>query len=225
VVLAEFAQVLPRRRLRVLRTGNTLKVALHGPSPLSGPMLQFDDSGLDRDAPFMDVSFVNAAPETGRNRVEVVLQQQDSGINSELGWRDLKVLAESVVGAGTAGGGTNFDPMLEPSISVRNTTGVARAADGRTVVRRAGGEVALPGIMERGPAVIVDGPLMFDPAFWSEDVSLPSGGGKRRVLVREFERYYSDNTFRQRFGNTWFTRRVIEERLVFADVVDPATLA
>jgi hypothetical protein len=91
------------------------------------------------------------------------------------------------------------------------------------VVRRAGGSVLLPSVFERRP-VVIDDPRVMDPAFWTATVTLPAGTGKRRILVREFERFYSDNTAKQRVGNQTFARRIIEERLVFADVVDPASL-
>jgi hypothetical protein len=219
VVLSDFAQVLSRRRLRVTRDGDVLDIALHGPAPQAGP-IQFPG-----DSPFQDVSFPNPPFETGRNRVEVVLQEQDEGMDSELGWHDVKVLADSVVGGpqpefgGAPGGGIEAFPTGASG----TTTGVGTAAGGRTVVRRAGGSVLLPAVFERGPVVIRD-PFVMDPAFWTASVTVPAGTGKRRLLVREFERFYSDNTVKQRVGKQTFARRIIEERLVFADVVDPATL-
>jgi hypothetical protein len=219
VVISDFAQVLPRRRLRVTRNADTLNVALHGPSPQAGPA-QFPG-----DSPFQNVSFTNPPFETGRNRIEIVLQEQDAGIDSELGWRDVKVLADSLVGgaqvgfAGDAFGGVG----ISPAIRTVRVTDTGLAAEGRTVVRRSGGSVLLPSVSERGPAVIAD-PFLRDPAFWTASIPVPAGTGKRRILVREFERYYSDNTVPQRVGNQTFARRVIEERLVFADVLDPTTL-
>jgi len=219
VVVAEFAQVLPRRRLRVQRNEDELSVNLHGPSPQSGPTL------YTRDSAFQNVSFYNGPFDNGRNRVEVVLQVQDEGMDSELGWRDVKVLKDQVVGVtesqpgfGPAGGITT-----SPGISTGRTTGTSLATGGRTVVRRAGGSVLLPSMFEHRRRVVPDH-FLRDPAFWTADITMPEGTGKRRIIVREFERFYSDNTANQRIGNKTFARRIIEERLVFADVVDPAIL-
>ncbi|MEM9551196.1 MAG: hypothetical protein AAGA05_08480, partial [Pseudomonadota bacterium] len=207
VVLADFSQVLPRRRLTVSRTGNVVSLALHGPNPLAGPM------EFTRDSAFQNVSFLNGPFETGRNRVEVVLQEQDAGVASDLGWRDLQVLADRVVGE-------EPDPIIDivdDFIMVRPDIG------GRIVTRRAGGSVNIPGVIDRGPAGLPD-LFEIDPAFWSDTVTLPAASEKRRLVIREFERFYSDNTVNQRVGNGTFPRRVIEERLVFADIVPISVL-
>jgi hypothetical protein len=176
------------------------------------------------DSAFHEVSFVNEPMEHGRNRVEVVLQKQDDGIDSDMGWRDVKVLAESIVGE-SGGPSPNPGGIFGPSIDViaERITGGGTRGSGRTIVRRAGGNVIIPSILERGrfnPA----NPFARDPAFWTDKVTLPGGGGKQRILVREFERFYSDSNAPQRVGNQIYTRRIVEERLVFADTVDPQTL-
>lgn len=228
VVLADFAQVLPRRRLRVTRTGDALKLALHGPAPQAGPMQ------YDRDSAFQNISLTNPPFETGRNRVEVALQAQDEGMDSELGWRDVKILANTVVGGqqpgldgigdGNLGDGILGGGIGSASAGVATRTIVQTSSRGRTVVRRAGGPVSLASMVELATVAIGD-PFIIDPAFWNGSVTWPKGNGKRRLMVREFERFYSDNTVMQKMGHSAFPRRVIEERLVFADVVDPATLS
>ena len=214
VVLAEFAQVLPRRRLRVRENENGLSFALHGPSPQYGPTL------YTRDSAFQDVSFENGPFDSGRNRVEIVLQAQDEGIDSELGWRDVKVLSDQVVGVPDLGPGIDPPDIVtpQPGITTGRTT-TSLTTGGRRVVRRAGGSVLLPSVFERRRATATDY-FRRDPAFWSADITIPQGTGNRRILVREFERFYSDNTVNQHVGNKTYLRRVIEERLVFADVVD-----
>ncbi len=209
VVVAEFAQVLPRRRLRVWRNEGKLSVALHGPSPQAGPTL------YSRDSAFQNVSFSKGPFDEGRNRVEVILQKQDTGIDSELGWRDVKVLKDRVVGETES-----QQPGVELSDAVPTSSGIT---GGRTVVRRAGGSVLLPSMFEHHRPVFTDH-FQQDPAFWTANIEMPTGTGKWRIIVREFERFYSDNTVTQRVVRKNFARRVIEERLVFADVVDPGIL-
>jgi hypothetical protein len=230
VVLADFAQVLPRRKVAARRDGNALTVALHGPDPAGGPL------DFTRDSAFQNVSFVNGPFETGRNRVEIVLQEQEDGIDSDLGWRDVSVLHQHVVGEDDAPGD---GPILTPT--------PVDPLPGRVVRPRAGGRVSLPGAVSRGTGRPLAGgvalgttlgpatgplttrpdifdPFLLDPAFWEATVTVPGGRGKRRIAIREFERFYSDNIVQERIGTGTFPRRIIEERLVFADVFDPASV-
>jgi len=60
----------------------------------------------------------------------------------------------------------------------------------------------------------------FDPPFWEASASLSRGrGGPRRLMLREFERFYTDRgvTDVRKRGHS---RRVIEERLVYAETFD-----
>ncbi|MBY8977074.1 hypothetical protein KHP62_14750 [Rhodobacteraceae bacterium NNCM2] len=204
VVLADFAQVLPRRRLKASIKGDQITVSLHGPNPNAGPLL------FTRDSAFQNVSFSNGPFETGRNRVEVVLQEQEAGIDSDLGWEDVQTLANRVVGAD---GAESDGPLIaRPDLG------------GRLVTRRAGGSVELEAVIDRGEIGITT-PFLRDPAFWSDTFDAPATGSRHRLVIREFERFYSDNTKNQKVGTGTFPRRVIEERLVFADIIDPAALA
>ncbi|PKP63561.1 MAG: hypothetical protein CVT86_04895, partial [Alphaproteobacteria bacterium HGW-Alphaproteobacteria-8] len=94
VVLAEFAQVLPRRRAALTRRGATLSVSLHGPAPIAGP------TKFPIDSEYTDVSFRLGEHETGLNRAELVLQTRDPAIASDLAWRDEKVLLDAPLGPG-----------------------------------------------------------------------------------------------------------------------------
>ena len=76
VVLAEFSQILPRRRIVASKASGKLTVTLHGPDPQGGPL------DATRDSAFQNVSFVNGPFETGRNRVELVLQEQQPGMKA-----------------------------------------------------------------------------------------------------------------------------------------------
>ena len=290
VVLAEFSQILPRRKVVARKDGNTLDVSLHGPDPLSGPL------HFTRDSAYQKVSFVNGPFETGRNRVELVLQEQQSGIDSDLGWEDVKTLAQHVVGEeededdgpvitpGPAIDPSIFDrdrfegrlpeppPDVDPEpiperipdripgrvpgrvpgrIPGRIPGGVSPRiperepfGPGRIVRRRSGGRVELASSVNLGVMALnarqplsaalatnagkvaatgtigVFDPFLKDPAFWADEVTIPSGSGKRRIVIREFERFYSDNIVNERVGNQTFSRRIIEERLVFAEVID-----
>jgi len=64
----------------------------------------------------------------------------------------------------------------------------------------------VPGILE-----------LIDPTLWTGSVTLPALTGPSRLAVREFERYYSDRTVPEQRGNQRLQRRVVEERLVYAE--------
>lgn len=259
VVLAEFAQVLPRRKLVASLNGNKLKVSLHGPNPKSGPI------HYTRDSAHQGVSYINGPFETGRNRVELVLQEQRDGVDSDLAWEDVKVLESHVVGEedDTDSGPSIFEPLApaggvferprhgagpdlpEPTPRVPEVQPLGR---GRLVRRISGGRVRLPGAVNLGTMSIRhsarlgtflnDGrtrfpglddlhafdPFIKDPPFWQADSDLPAAQGKRRLVLREFERFYSDDIVTPRRGSNLAARRIIEERLVFAEVFDPAEL-
>jgi len=66
---------------------------------------------------------------------------------------------------------------------------------------------------------VLEGPILgelLDPVIWTASVALPDSGGKpARVAVREYERYYTDNTVPERRAGATQQRRVVEERLVY----------
>jgi hypothetical protein len=216
VVLAEFAQVLPRRRAVVKRQGATTVVTLHGTVPHFGPMK------FPVDSEYQDISFIQGAHETGRNRVELVLQTRDPALDSDLAWSDQAVLGSAIVG--DAGSGTNPGGIFaEP---------VVAAAATRMVQPRAGSAVRLAAAVEVSVARgirddLVAGPIvdripdLFDPTIWSATVTVPGTGGKPgRLVLREFERYYTDRTVPETRAGAVRRRRVIEERLIYAAIFE-----
>jgi hypothetical protein len=212
VVLAEFAQVLPRRRSVATMDGGNVKVALHGPNPSFGPMK------FPVDSEYQNISFLHGPHETGRNRVELVLQTRDPGMDSDLAWEDTAILKSAVIGEQGGGGGSGgrgglFDPRFV----------VERSSRGRQVETRAGTSLNFEATMERLPLDLQIWPgLLLDPPFWEETVGLPTASGNRprRLMLREFERFYSDHALPERVGSVNAARRVIEERLVYADIIE-----
>lgn len=236
VVLADFAQVLPRRRATIKVDGNTVGAALRGPNPSFGPMK------FPVESEYQNISFAQGPHETGRNRVELVLQTRDPAIDSDLAWEDTTILASHVVGEG-GGSSSGTGGLLGRPIDivaagrvVAEATGVtekakagakrgkaaAKATRGKSVETRASGTVRLDPSVELGRIPnIFDGPIFqIDPAFWEVTVTLAAANDRpRRLMLREFERFYSDHLVTERRGSSTLYRRVIEERLVFADIV------
>ena len=71
-------------------------------------------------------------------------------------------------------------------------------------------------------AVAVHPPLFINPPVWTASASLPGvpAGRVGRLIVREFERYYTDRTVPETRAGGVRRRVVIEERLVYAEVFD-----
>jgi hypothetical protein len=58
---------------------------------------------------------------------------------------------------------------------------------------------------------------LIDPVIWQASVTLPAFSGKGRLVLREFERYYTDRTIPDKRGDVVFRKRVVEERLVYSE--------
>lgn len=224
VALGEFAQVLPRRRSTFQRSGAQVAFTLRGAVPDHGPM-QFP-----LDSEYQDISFPplpGQTPETGRNRAELVLQTRDPAIASDLAWSDVSVLATSTVPATAAAspGRIAVPPVALPSSRRGSKPASAQALGQRIDLGTAvnlgqlsaigaasgvGSVVATPGILE-----------LIDPPIWQASVTLPAVGAKpSRLVVREYERYYTDRTVPDVRAGATRRRRVVEERLVYTAFFD-----
>jgi hypothetical protein len=205
VVLAEFAQLLPRRAVALQRAGNAVTLTLRGPAPEMGSMK------FPPESQYLNISFIpgpfGPPSETGRNRLEVVLQTRDETIDSDLAWSDAAVLTSSLLdppGGEAPPPAAPITPAAPPAggLTVRRTV----VSAGLSHVLANAGVVAEAGLAE-----------LFDPALWKGTVTLPALSKPARLAIREFERFYSDRTVPERRGNQTLQRRVVEERLVYAE--------
>jgi hypothetical protein len=211
VVQADFSQVLPRRRASFQRNDAVVSFKLRGMVPSHGPMKcesQDITPGL----------FPVPSTETGRNKVELVLQTRDPAIDSDLAWSDQQILGSSLV---TPKSGRLITP-LDTSIFAEPAERVGETA---TVSSRLGTSIDLstslniPGmVVDPGMGVNLD---LFEPPIWQTEVTIPDTGGKpARIAVREYERYYTDHTTTEKLAGKNRIRRVVEERLVFTAFFD-----
>jgi len=211
VVTAEFAQVLPRRRAVYAVKDGKVSLSVHGHVPAGGPMK------YNVDSPYLSVSFPNDPQDYGRNRFELVLQTRDAAIDSDLAWRDQQVLDSAVIG-GSAGGFT-VTPGLSPGGIFAATAEIAPVS--HVVNTRAGRPVRLDAALRRNLGAIGSATSLLDPAIWNITVDLGHTGNKpARLMLREFERYYTDRSATERRGNTAYKKRFVEERLVYASVLN-----
>ena len=213
VALAEFCQILPRRRARLTAQDGTVKLTLRGPAPQLGPV------AFDADVPWLSTSPVTGVPfyppedrDTGRNRFELVVQTRPQDMDSDLAWSDFSVLQSAIVGGGT--GSLTITPGGASGIF---SEAAIAAETERVVSTRAGADVRLSATAARTLTAANVATSLIDPALWSVTADLPDTGGvPTRLMVREFERYYADRFVR----DGALLRRVIEERLVYASTVD-----
>jgi len=211
VILTDFAQVLPNRRATVKVSGNRVTAALRGPNPNSGPIHH------EPQVPTFDI---------GRNRVEIVLQTRDRFINSDLAWEDTAVLVSQVCGQAQV-----FKNQAQPvipgekkdeTINIETRSGdivslvsplelnklqQVRATIGEEALLSQDNKIPLP----IQPKLLI--PEITDQPFWEASVQLPDTLTirSRRLMLREFERFYK---------NADLTMLKIEERLIFADIIN-----
>ena len=228
VVLGEFAQVLPRRRAVFRRTGGQVAFSLRGPVPSHGPM-QFS---VDSEYQDPDISFIpvpGQAPETGRNRVELVVQTREPAMESDLAWNDVVVLGSSILAPAAASPGVIVrSGAAKQTAAVRPGTpairpGTPHSDAAGTLPGGIGGIIAEPDV-QPGFGQLVDRPEIIDvidPAIWQATVTLPTTGDKpARLVVREYERYYTDRAVNETRAGRVRKKRVIEERLVYTAFFD-----
>jgi hypothetical protein len=213
VVLADFAQLLPRRRAVLQRDGNAYRVSVHGPASRRGPMRSVNAGGAPEQPYASQSSSIPPAVES-RNRLELVLQSQPEALESDLGWTDDRVLGSHWVG------GDEADRSAGPELQVQRV-------EPHTQRRTRGGQTLRFDRLEQvRPVDIVapvDPPMVFDPAIWNHTVTqlMPLPGRRHRLLLREFERFYTDRTVPEATaGGTVRRRVVVEERLVYAETFE-----
>ncbi|MGH9141727.1 MAG: hypothetical protein ACRD2I_11395, partial [Vicinamibacterales bacterium] len=232
VVLGEFAQVLPRRRSTFHRTGTQLAFTLHGTVPDHGPM-QFPLESPYQGIPISPLPGV--VGETGRNKIELVLQTRDAALESDLAWTDVQVLASSLLtpgGSGTgpvaqAGGVVVATPAtVRPAVPAKKASAAVKPA---TTTQGLGQRLDLGTAVNLGSiaaatklGVVTQATVgtgvahLIDPTIWQTTITLPAVAGKpARVVVREYERYYTDRTIGEVRAGITLRRRVVEERLVY----------
>jgi hypothetical protein len=211
VVLTDFAQILPNRRAIVSVQGAKITAALRGPDPLSGPMSHEPEA---------------TPSESGRNRVELVLQTRNLLLDSDLAWEDTAVLVSQVIGAKARDVLKTTQPgsgqKKDETINVKARTGDivslisplelnklqqmrVTSGEGTSVVRDSKPQLTIK------PAPQI--PELLEQPFWEASATLPAASGNRtrRLMLREFERFYQNAS-----GDS----RKIEERLVFADIIE-----
>lgn len=116
----------------------------------------------------------------------------------------------SVTRSGSLGELQRFEDRIALDDEAPRAGVTATQALSATSVSAAAGAVA-------GLQTEVVGTALIDPVIWQASVTLPSYSGQGRLVLREFERYYTDRTVPDRRGDTVYRKRVVEERLVYSE--------
>ena len=163
------------------------------------------------------LSLSNEPKDTGRNRFELVLQTRDPNIDSDLAWSDHKVLETAIIG-GASGGFSVTPGVISSGIFA---AAASPSATTRVVNTRAGKSLSLNATLQRNLKAISSVTNLLDPVIWNVSAELGSTEGKpARLLLREFERYYTDHAKAEKQGTSVYQRRVVEERLVYASILE-----
>jgi hypothetical protein len=126
----------------------------------------------------------------------------------------------SVTRTGSLGELQQFEDHIALQGEARNVvTGVqgtsfssASAASSSTSITSSAAATSAAGLQ----AQVVQQELI-DPVIWQASITLPAFSGKGRLVLREFERYYTDRTIPNRRGDVVHRKRAVEERLVYTE--------
>lgn len=228
-VLCDFAQLLPRRTASFERNGSKLQLDVYGAAARRGPMRRLNAGG-QAESPLANASvisdFTGTNLEDGRNRLEAVLQRQSTDFDGDLGWEDVKQLGNALVG-GDAGSRALASaaapaPKRAADTVVRTTRGGATLRFDRLEQLQPVAGLVRDGVVGPvgpiGPIGPIDPGPLIDPPIWSFTGALPAlpGGFRYRLLLREFERYYTDKTLPDPRNANW-RKLLVEERLTYAE--------
>lgn len=209
----QYAQLPPTRELHLSRLdhGRQSGVALRvfGPAPEIGPASGRGElvGRLDADPGLADAFGPLLGYDRGRNRIELVVQHQTSGLATDLDWADL---------AGVPPLGGEARPGQIAPGGPRRAVDAAAAGQGFNVAASALGTSAIS--TEIFQAGLQNLHLLRNDLLFSGLMALPPmpEGQRWRLMLREYERHFGDFNVTDQTPLGRVTRPGVAERLVFA---------
>jgi hypothetical protein len=213
VVHTQYAQLLPTRELHLDRAGNIYALHVYGQAPEHGSASARGELGgrFGAEAAIADAFGSLLGYDQGRNRIEMVVQQQSSGLDTDLDWVD-------VAGIGPLSG--DAEPGQTAPLAVRHQgvgedpirhddRGQART-DGAVFSQRIRAEIFDAGLQNLH--------LLRTDLLFTGRLTVPPTpeGSRRRLMVREYERHFGDFTITDSTPIGRVQRPGVTERLVFA---------
>ncbi len=212
VVHTQYAQLLPTRELHLtLAAHNLMTLQVFGTAPESGSASARGEltGRLDAAPGLADAFGPVLGYDRGHNRIEMVVQQQSSGLDTDLDWVDVASI--------TPLSGDAQPNQTAPLVNVQRELEEKSAA-----VQKAGSESAALLSTRIQPDIFIAGLqslhlLRNDLLFTGRMIVPPtSGGQRRRLIVREYERHFGDFNVTDSTPIGQVTRPGVAERLVFA---------
>jgi len=211
VVHTQYAQLMPTReiQLRLSRTAASLQV--YGPAPKFGPASARGELTGRLGAPTALADAFGPLLGYGRgyNRIEMVVQEQSSNLDTDLDWEDLSGAAAL---SGDAIPGQTAPLVFDASQLAHDHAEAQRASGpGATgLVTRMQSELFEAGLQNLH--------LLRNDLLFSGRMALPAAaqGKRRRLIVREYERHFGDFNVTDQTTIGKVTRPGVAERLVFA---------
>ncbi len=159
----------------------------------------------------------------GENRIDLLLQTRDPAIDSDLAWRDVSVLAS---GPAVPSSGLAVSPrsIAAPGAIAQAATGAVQVAlaSGRSMRFDRAEPQQIPSLADADMVVQAHLPgallSLLEPVIWQQSAAVPhTAGAPARLVLREFERYYTDRSVPEQRAGAIRRRRVVEERLVYTE--------
>lgn len=209
----QYAQLAPTRELHLGRPShgrlNEVALQVYGPAPEIGPAsARGEFSGrLDVEPGLADAFGPLLGYDRGRNRIELVVQRQTSGMPTDLDWEDVANVG-SLSGEAEPGQIAPLGPrrMLDPVQPAQGFNLASPAFD----VSAISTEIFQDGLDKLH--------LLRTDLLFSGRLQLPPvpEGQRWRLMVREYERHFGDFNISDQTPLGHVTRPGIAERVVFA---------
>ncbi|MGB3429858.1 MAG: hypothetical protein WBA53_16970 [Burkholderiaceae bacterium] len=208
VVHTQFAQLLPMREIRLDVHERRAALRVFGPAPEIGAASGRGElSGrYDLPADQADQWSGLAGYTRGRNRIEVVVQEQDGALDTDLDWVDIGgaiLSGDAVPGQLTPRGDVRSPVEASPRASLKLTD--------RSTIWRPIPEAVLE--QNLGLLHLLRNDLLLEGM---AELPLPREGSRRRLMVREYERHFADFDVTDHAALLRVSRPAMTERLIFA---------
>ncbi len=212
VAHTQYAQLLPTRELHLTHIErNLMNLQVFGAAPEFGSASARGEltGRLDAPAGLSDAFGHLLGYDRGHNRIEMVVQQQSSGLDTDLDWVDVTTI--------TPLSGDAVPGQTAPLITVQRAM-EEKSAPGQ----KAGSQsAALPSAIISSDifnAGLQSLHLLRNDLLFSGRMLVPptQQGQRRRLIVREYERHFADFNITDSSPIGQVTRPGVAERLVFA---------
>ena len=206
VVHTQYAQLLPMRELHLTRGArNLMTLNVFGTAPEFGSASARGELTGRFDAPqgLADALGALLGYDRGHNRIEMVVQQQRSGLDTDLDWEDITTI--------TPLSGDAQPGQTAPLVNVQRELDEKGAGENAALLStRIQPEIFTAGLQSLHL-------LRNDLLFTAHMIVPPTPAGqRRRLIVREYERHFGDFNVTDSTPIGKVPRPGVTERLVFA---------